>query len=181
MSELHSPCPAECGRPLSGRDFENFYSQAQNGFNSILDAQSLYGNNLDWACLAQCDQEQYHIESWVEQGMTQPTTLPKQSTASDDIRDFPFLEGCEHFVATVMPIATGQNQWQLVAVVDSLEDQQNIGTQSVFNNYLDMLSLFIERDALLNTSTLRQRTHSNCYSNSRWSQTAQMMVFGTGI
>lgn len=138
--------------------FENFYSQAQNGFNSILDAQSLYGNNLDWACLAQCDQEQYHIESWVEQGMTQPTTLPKQSTASDDIRDFPFLEGCEHFVATVMPIATGQkNQWQLVAVVDSLEDQQNIGTQSVFNNYLDMLSLFIERDALLNTSTLRQK------------------------
>ncbi|GAK21422.1 diguanylate cyclase/phosphodiesterase [Vibrio sp. JCM 19052] len=42
-------------------------------------------------------------------------------------------------------------------MVDSLEDQQNIGTQSVFNNYLDMLSLFIERDALLNTSTLRQK------------------------
>ncbi|MFN1650387.1 EAL domain-containing protein [Vibrio rotiferianus] len=138
--------------------FENFYSQAQNGFNSILDAQSLYGNNLDWACLARCDQEQYQIESWVEQGMTQPATLPKQSTANDDIRDFPFLEGCEHFVATVMPIATGQkNQWQLIAVIDSLTDQQNIGTQSVFNNYLDMLSLFIERDALLKTSNLRQK------------------------
>ncbi|MDF2152973.1 EAL domain-containing protein [Vibrio sp. CAU 1672] len=138
--------------------FENFYSQAQNGFNSILDAQSLYGNNLDWACLAHCDQEQYMITSWVEQGMTQPKALPQATTASDDIRDFPFLEGCEHYVATVMPVATGEKQrWQLVAVVDSLSDTQNIGTQSVFNNYLDMLSLFIERDALLNTSNIRQR------------------------
>ncbi len=136
--------------------FENFYSQAQNGFNSILDAQSLYGNNVDWACLATCNQDQYHVESWVEQGMTQPTAMLNQT--GRDIRDFPALDICEHFVATVMPVTTGQKtQWKLVAVVDSLSDQQSIGTQSVFNNYLDMLSLFIQRDALLNTSNQRQK------------------------
>nr|WP_281355592.1 EAL domain-containing protein [Vibrio agarilyticus] len=138
--------------------FESFYSQAQNGFSSILDAQSLYGNNLDWACLASCTKERYEVESWVEQGMTCPSSPPKESAPEGDVRDFPYLDSNAHFVATLMPIATGQKQqWQLVAVVDSLFDVQNIGTQSVFSNYLDMLSLFIERDALLHTSTLRQK------------------------
>ncbi len=136
--------------------FENFYSQAQNGFHSILDAQSLYGNNLDWACLATCDKKNYHMESWVEQGMTQPTTL--QERTSGDIRDFPTFDISDHFIATVMPVTTGQkNHWKLVAVVDSQSNTQSIGFQSVFNNYLDMLSLFIERDALLNTSHQRQK------------------------
>ncbi|CAE6932205.1 EAL domain-containing protein [Vibrio sp. B1FLJ16] len=150
----HALLDAEGRSPIE--IFENFYSQAQNGFNSILDAQSLYGNNLDWACLATCNQERYHVESWVEQGMTQPTTVIERT--GGDIRDFPTLDICDHFVATVMPVTTGQkSQWKLVALVDSQSNLQSIGTQSVFNNYLDMLSLFIERDALLNTSNQRQK------------------------
>ncbi len=138
--------------------FENFYSQAQNGFDSILDAQSLYGNSLTWACLAHCNLEQYQVVKWVEQGMTQPTTLPLRNQANDTIRDFPFLDDTHHYSATVMPISTGQSdQWKLIAVMDSLNHGQNIGTQSVFHNYLDMLSLFVERDALLDTSEDRQK------------------------
>ncbi|MEZ9231286.1 EAL domain-containing protein [Vibrio amylolyticus] len=138
--------------------FENFYSQAQNGFNSILDAQSLYGNSLTWACLAHCNAEQYHVVKWVEQGMTQPKTLPQRDQTNDNVRDFPFLDDTHHYSATVMPISTGQSdQWKLVAVVDSLSHDQNVGTQSVFHNYLDMLSLFVERDSLLDTSEDRQK------------------------
>ncbi|MFA0543216.1 EAL domain-containing protein [Vibrio sp. 10N.222.52.B7] len=138
--------------------FENFYSQAQGGFDSIRDAQSLYGNNLDWACLAECNSEQYTIRKWVEKGMTQPTTLPQQTDIQDDIRNFPFFERYDHFVASILPINSGQeDHWKLVAVVDSLQDHQDIGTQSVFNNYLDMLALFIERDELINTSNNRQK------------------------
>ncbi len=138
--------------------FENFYSQAQNGFDSILDAQSLYGNSLTWACSAHCNLEQFQIVKWVEQGMTQPTTLPPREAAKDNIRDFPFLNSDLHFSATIMPVSTGQSQqWKLIAVVDSLSHAQNIGTQSVFHNYMDMLSLFVERDSLLDTSEDRQK------------------------
>lgn len=137
--------------------FENFYSQAQNGFHSILDAQSLYGNKLDWACLAHCNLKNYNIKHWVEQGMTKPIEYNEEQQ-NCDIHHYPPLENRDHFAATIIPIATGKkNRWQLLTVVDSLSDQQNIGTQSLFNNYLDMLSLSIERDLLLNTSTLRQK------------------------
>ena len=90
--------------------------------------------------------------------MTQPTNLSQQTSIQDDIRDFPFVGRYEHFVASIMPINSGQDDhWKLVAVVDSLEERQDIGTQSVFNNYLDMLALFIERDELINTSNSRQK------------------------
>ncbi|MCL9777469.1 EAL domain-containing protein [Vibrio methylphosphonaticus] len=137
--------------------FENFYSQAQNGFHSILDAQSLYGTKLDWACLAHCNFEKYNIEKWVEQGMTKPIDY-NEYQSNCDINGYPPLKSCDHFAATIIPIATGKkSSWQLLTVIDSLSEQQNIGTQSLFNNYLDMLALSIERDLLVDTSNLRQK------------------------
>nr|WP_272482524.1 PAS domain-containing protein [Vibrio alfacsensis] len=89
--------------------------------------------------------------------MTKPIEYNEEQQ-NCDIHHYPPLENRDHFAATIIPIATGKkNRWQLLTVVDSLSDQQNIGTQSLFNNYLDMLSLSIERDLLLNTSTLRQK------------------------
>ncbi len=138
--------------------FENFYAQAQNGFGSILDAHSLYGNNLDWACLAHGEQNNYRVESWINVGMIKPCHNDINQQSFSDVRDFPNLSNEEHFVATILPIATGRkNSWKLIAVVDGLKQEQNIGTQSVFCSYLDMLALFIERGELLNTSNLRQR------------------------
>jgi len=137
--------------------FENFYSQAQNGFQSILDAHSLYGNQLEWACLAQSDNGLIRVESWVKKGMTKPVHALSTMDAAGPITEFPFIHTHDHFVATVIPIFTGRQQsWQLITVVDDLSQPQHIATQYVFNNYLDMLALFIERDALLKTSTLRQ-------------------------
>lgn len=138
--------------------FDNFYSQAKGGFNAILDAKSLYGSRLDWACLASSNNEDYCIESWAEAGMTQPTPIPKDSGLNDRIEEFPFLQGCPHYVATILPIATGQkNRWKLVAVIDRVSQQHKIIPQDTFNNYLDMLALFIERDELVSTSNQKEQ------------------------
>lgn len=133
--------------------FENFYSLAQEGFSAILDAQSIYNSPLAWACLATGRHGEYHVDSWAEKGMTHPSTLDSQHRISDEIESFPFIQHDTHYIATIIPIATGtQQQWKLVSVVDAISDEVNIHSMAMFNNYLDMLALFIERDALIATS-----------------------------
>ncbi|MDE1332859.1 EAL domain-containing protein [Vibrio aestuarianus] len=138
--------------------FESFYSQAKNGFNSILDTHGLYGSGFDWACMATYHSGQLDVTDWAERGYIKPQITLKAESDSYGLSSFPQINSDEHFMATIIPISTGQkSHWRLLAIVDSLQGEYCVASQAMFNNYLDMLSLFIERDELLKTSQLRQK------------------------
>ncbi|MGL6262318.1 EAL domain-containing protein [Vibrio sp. WXL103] len=139
--------------------FESFYSQAKDGFNSILDAQSCFGYQFEQAFLAHCRAERYHLEKTLLVNHCQSTVEDMSGKAAEHVEDFPISGSEQHSVQMVIPIKTGvDDHFKLLSISDSQANEQSVGAYSMFSNYLDMLALFIERDSLLDTATTRQKS-----------------------
>ncbi|MDN3680517.1 EAL domain-containing protein [Vibrio tapetis subsp. quintayensis] len=148
--------------------FETLYSQAQSGFDSLFNLQGLYNSSMQWACYASSTDSKFQITKISRKNVSHSETL--NSPISGNVESFPpshmtNLSIPEHSIRTLMPIASGEDkQWELLAVVDDLQSGCSINDYAMFNNYLDMLSLFLERDALLNTTQLRQQRSQDLLS-----------------
>ncbi|MGR5118853.1 EAL domain-containing protein [Vibrio astriarenae] len=151
MMAADSQSPAEL--------FESFYSQAKDGFDSILDAQNCFGYHFDEAVLAHCQSEHFQIEQTLYANGSQAKHTQSDNMIARSVEHFPATMPQQHYVSTVIPVKTGfDGQWKLLCINDSQQLDQGVGAYSMFANYLDMLALFIERDALLETANTRQKS-----------------------
>lgn len=151
MMSAQSQSPAEL--------FESFYSQAKDGFNSILDAQNCFGYQFDEAILAHCQSEHFQIEQTLFANGSQALHSDSDIQVALEVEQFPSVMPNLHYVSTVIPVKTGlDGQWKLMCINDSQLLDQGVGAYSMFANYLDMLALFIERNALLETANARQKS-----------------------
>ncbi|WP_276113810.1 EAL domain-containing protein [Vibrio cholerae] len=134
--------------------FDNLYSLAKGGFQSILDAQTLYQCQLKRAELHRY--EQYRLTS--QRSLISSDELKQQESDPQDVRNLPYLEAKEASVITLLPVNRGeQGDWDVVTVVEKQSCERSIAQSAMFYNYLDILSLFIERDALIETSQQRHK------------------------
>ncbi|WP_272924572.1 MULTISPECIES: EAL domain-containing protein [unclassified Vibrio] len=134
--------------------FDNLYSLAKEGFQSILDAQTLYQCQLKRAELHRY--EQYRLIS--QRSLMSSHEVMSQNEILQDVRNLPQLETSEASVITVLPVNRGeQGNWDVVTVVEKQNGEPSIAQSAMFYNYLDILSLFIERDALIETSQQRHK------------------------
>ncbi len=151
MMSADSQSPAEL--------FESFYSQAKDGFDSILDAQNCFGYHFDEAVLAHCQSQHYQVEQTLYANGTRAQPKSTENKIAFGVDQFPTAMPSQHYVSTVVPVKTGfDGQWKLLCINDSQSIDQGVGAYSMFSNYLDMLALFIERDALLETANTRQKS-----------------------
>lgn len=141
--------------------FETLFSQAKSGFESLFNLQGLYNSSMQWACYASSNQSTYRVTKLSRKSVSHSETLHVPMIGN--VQNFPplHIDGLtipEHSIRTLIPIASGESQqWELLAVIDNLQDSCSINDYAMFNNYLDMLSLFLERNALLNTTQLKQQ------------------------
>ncbi|GGA71964.1 hypothetical protein GCM10011369_12160 [Neiella marina] len=146
---------------------ESAMALAKGGFDSILNLSSLYGPFLNWACFANWQSEgpqKKHLK--VTQLFSEQNRESNLSKQSDQTclpqsypprhlldHDFP-----DHFALTLVPIsAEDDDPWGVLALIDDLTSDTSNSSYSMFDNYLDMLSLFIERDALIASVRNRER------------------------
>ncbi|WJG29097.1 EAL domain-containing protein [Vibrio furnissii] len=144
-------------RYSSSELFDTLYSIAKDGFDSILDACSLYQCNLAWAELNRYDGDALSLlkVSFLEQQALQ--SRPANS-ALRTLSDLPCVAGDRPYVVSVLPVHRGERDcWDIVTAVENLDGRQYIGKSALFYNYLDILSLFVERDALIETSVQRHK------------------------
>ncbi len=134
--------------------FDNLYSLAKGGFQSILDAQTLNLCQLKRAELHRY--EQYRLI--FQRSLISSDGLKQQKRDPQDVRNLPYLEAKEASVSILLPVNRGgQGDWDVVTVVEKQSGERSIAQSAMFYNYLDTLSLFIERDALMETSQQRHK------------------------
>ncbi|MGR5151093.1 EAL domain-containing protein [Photobacterium swingsii] len=149
---------------------ESFFNLAQHGFHSLLNLPSVYNTSLKWAFFAlnyrDYDQDKLYV--------TQACAMGEEEQRCKDITQHAFLPSQyppaelynyhlpDAFLITLIPIPQESNGLcGVVAVVDDLYSDSSASGYSMFNNYLDMLSLFIERDALIESVKLREEKSQN--------------------
>ncbi|USD66066.1 EAL domain-containing protein [Vibrio sp. SCSIO 43136] len=141
--------------------FEALYSQAKSGFDSLLNLPGLYNASMAWACITNVKGQRCNISHIAEKGASYPEKLTKPVRC--DIGRFPphqiaQLSMPRHSLTTLIPICNGEtDQWQVIGHIDNLACSATTSEYAMHNYYLDMLSLFMERDALLETSQKRQQ------------------------
>ncbi|USD63028.1 EAL domain-containing protein [Vibrio sp. SCSIO 43140] len=142
---------------------ETLYSQGQSGFSSIVNASCLFDTSVAWAvCGVKANSEScitahshtngrqlYHSD----QGIHFPTEAFPQSS----LYTFP-----EAFVMTLLCVTDRHDRHtEVMAVVEPIEETPDLAKISSYNNYLDMLALFLERDLLLHSSQSRAQVSTD--------------------
>lgn len=143
-------------RHSSSELFDNLYSIAKHGFDSVLDASSLYQCNLAWAELSRYEKGYFHTISHV----TPTIESHQKSKHHHDLASLPCLpDGEQAYAVCIVPINQGKTGcWDFITTAEVLDQHSDVGSSSLFHNYLDILSLFAERDALIETN---QQRHKN--------------------
>ncbi|OZS42767.1 EAL domain-containing protein [Photobacterium sanguinicancri] len=145
---------------------ESFFNLAQHGFHSLLNLPSVYEVSLKWASFAL----NYHANGQDNLYVTQGCAMGEEALHGKDIAQHAFSLAQyppnklynytlpDPYLITLLPIPEESNGLcGVVAVVDDLHSSSSASGYSMFNNYLDMLSLFIERDALIESVKLREK------------------------
>ncbi|OAN10850.1 hypothetical protein A3K86_17810 [Photobacterium jeanii] len=149
---------------------ESFFNLAQHGFYSLLNLPSVYNASLKWACFALNYQQRDKDKLYV----TQVCSVAEQTQRCTEItkvsftpEQYPPRQLFDHhlpdsYLVTLIPIPQDTDGLcGVVAVVDDLYANSTMSGYCMFNNYLDMLSLFIERDALIESIELREKKTQN--------------------
>lgn len=153
-------------RHLPQENSESAMALAKSGFESIVNMSNLWGPFLHWGCLAHW---QRNPEGSINLSQSDPSSDLRISHffSEDDVdskininagttcspSEFPpphleYADYPEHYLITLVPISAESVQWGVLAVVDNLREGMNDASYSMFNNYLDLISFFVQRDAL---------------------------------
>ncbi|PMH43759.1 hypothetical protein BCU68_12980 [Vibrio sp. 10N.286.49.B3] len=144
---------------------ESFLDLAQNGFKSIQNLPSIFGSSHYWACSAEWNSQHSSILSirdFCVRGEID-RQLNENNFVNCHVKRYPpeqlFNYSLpDHYIITLVPISTDNKiHWTIMAVVDDLDKDYSLSGYSMFNNYLDMLSLFIERDSLIESVKSREK------------------------
>ena len=133
---------------------ESALALAKSGYDSILNLSSLWGPFLDWGCLAHWSADASlnttHIfsEEYTESELSEMEglTCTPENFPPNNLSKLPFPD---KFLITVIPITAESNEWAVLSIVDELRADMQKGRYSMFNNYLDLISFFMQRDALV--------------------------------
>lgn len=144
---------------------ESIMAMAQSGTDSILNLSSLYGPFLQWGCFARWEpngNSGLRLKEFFSE-ISEDKLLSKENSISCSLESYPPKELFEHqfptnFMVTLLPIeAEERSPWGVLAIVDDLSSEVSPIRHGLFNRYLDLLSLFLERDALVEAIQLREQ------------------------
>ncbi|MFA0438382.1 EAL domain-containing protein [Vibrio sp. 10N.222.51.C12] len=141
---------------------ETLYSQGQAGFSSIANANCLFDMNIAWAIDGSRAKgesfvysDNYILDRTPASSLTQRISL--EAYPSNDATCFP-----HHFVMTLLCVAIPEeNREHILAVLEDISGSPNLSKLASYHHYLDMLALFLERDALLESAKSKAKYSSD--------------------
>ena len=169
-SELDKPAiTREPG--LTQNQNESVMALAKSGYDSILNMSCLLGPFLKWGCLGLWSSDDKGAPK--SETKLKLTTFMSQTLLDNDLAEYEGIEcSAEDFpphslkdlpvpdlsLINLVPISGEDGHWGVLVTVDELRQGDVKSNYSMFNNYLDLVSFFMQRDALV--SSVREREKS---------------------
>ena len=150
----------ETSRPGKTRDElinenESVMALAKSGFDSILNMSCLWGPFLRWVCLAlwEPDTQNLKLRQVLSDDILdsdikkyQDYYVEPEAFPPSEIKDLPIPAQA---MTTMIPISVEGRDWAVVAVVEAISKDSADKAYALFNNFLDVVYFFMQRDALV--------------------------------
>ncbi len=140
---------------------ESVMALAKSGFDSILNMSCLWGPFLKWGCLGHWRDGKLNISQLISNDLldsaigkylnykVEPPSFPPSY-----IEDLPFPETS---MTTMIPISVEGEDWAVVSIVEELTPESIEKNYALFNNFLDVVYFFMQREALVVSVRTREK------------------------